>query len=41
MRAVEAVERIRGVVAVNDGLAFDIDDRMAIGSETGVPFGVA
>jgi CBS-domain-containing membrane protein len=41
IKAVEAAERIRGVVAVVDDLTCDIDDRMAIGSENGVPFGVA
>jgi CBS-domain-containing membrane protein len=30
-----------GVVGVDNQLAYDIDDRMAVGSESGAPFGVA
>jgi CBS domain-containing protein len=33
--------RVPGVVAVADGLTFDIDDSLLTGSERGTPFGVA
>jgi CBS domain-containing protein len=39
--AVRASSTIPGVVDVVDEVAYDIDDRLAVGSETGAPFGVA
>ncbi|MGX6607387.1 CBS domain-containing protein [Micromonosporaceae bacterium Da 78-11] len=35
------VNQVPGVVGVIDELTYDLDDRMAVGSETGIVFGVA
>jgi CBS-domain-containing membrane protein len=40
-RAAQSTARIPGVVGVVNELAYDIDDRLAVGSEIGTPFGVA
>jgi CBS-domain-containing membrane protein len=39
--AKRVVHQIPGVVDVIDELTYDLDDRMAVGSETGIAFGVA
>jgi CBS domain-containing protein len=39
--AVALAGDVPGVVGVDNELAYDIDDRMAVGSESGAPFGVA
>jgi CBS domain-containing protein len=40
-RIAHLARQVPGVVAVEDGLTFDIDDSLAIGSQAGIPFGVA
>jgi len=40
-KAVRLARQVPGVVGVVNDLAFDVDDRMAVGSDRGVPFGVA
>lgn len=40
-RVAHLTTRVPGVVAVSDGLTFDIDDSLVNGSEVGTPFGVA
>jgi osmotically-inducible protein OsmY len=35
------VHQVPGVVDVIDDLAYDLDDRLAVGSEAGIAFGVA
>ena len=40
-KATRVAHQVPGVVAVVDELSYDLDDRMAVGSEVGAPFGVA
>jgi CBS domain-containing protein len=40
-KAVRLTGQVPGVVAVVDELTYDLDDRLAVGSDAGVPFGVA
>lgn len=40
-KAVRYADAVPGVVGVNSQLAYDVDDRLAVGSDTGAPIGVA
>ena len=40
-KAVRLTGQVPGVVGVVDELGYDLDDRLAVGSEVGAPFGVA
>jgi CBS-domain-containing membrane protein len=40
-KALRLTGQVPGVVGVVDELSYDLDDRLAVGSETGAPFGVA
>jgi CBS domain-containing protein len=40
-QTLQLTRQVPGVVAVAGEVSYDIDDRLAVGSETGVPFGVA